>query len=74
MKEKCHKCGTSLDLSVDKITVEHYQNHISLTDEIMINFYYQTFCRECGELICGVKRKLLKFEDIVKLMEDKKYG
>ena len=74
MKEKCHKCGTSLDIRVDKITVAHYQNHISLGDEVMINVYHQTFCENCGELIYGVKRKLLKYEDIIKLMEDNKYG
>ena len=51
MKIKCNNCRKELDISVDKIDICSYKNYITLQDELSINVYHQTFCKECGELV-----------------------
>ena len=74
MKMSCFNCGKELDMRVDKIDIRSYKNPITLNEEISIHIFHQTFCKDCGELLCGVQRKILTYEEILKLMEDKKYG
>ena len=74
MKIKCNNCRKELDIRVDKIDICSYKNYITLQDELSINVYHQTFCKECGELVYGVIRKILTHEEILKLIGDKTYG
>ena len=74
MKIKCNKCGKELNIRIDNIEITHYKNQLLSQDELMINVRHQTFCNDCGELLYGVTRKCLTYEEILKLMEDKNYG
>lgn len=74
MKKKCNHCGIELDIKTGKIDITSYTNPITSQGELSISVHYQTFCRNCGELIYGATRKILTHEQILKLMEDRKYG
>lgn len=73
MNIKC-KCGNTVLLKNDNINIVTYKNPISLEYEALMTVYYQTFCEKCGDYITGVKRKILTYDDIIKIMEDKRYG
>lgn len=73
MKIKCNICKKETDVKIDKMEIIQYINHLVEKDEIMILVKYQTFCQHCGEYVFGVKRKILTYEKILKLLEDKNY-
>ena len=73
MKIKCDICNKETDVNISNIETVIYEDFVTQQKELMICMKYQTFCRHCGEYVFGVKRKILKQNQIEKLFEDKNY-
>lgn len=74
MEKICSNCGKPVDIKTGQVEFIEMQNFINLENEYCIKLHYQTFCRNCGELVYGVQRKQLKIKDIINIMENKEYG
>ena len=66
LKIKCQYCKKETDVKITNVVIIKQTNLLG-EDIYVLQIYYTTFCRNCGELLVGIKRKEINIQEILNL-------
>ena len=66
LKIKCQYCKKETDIRITNVAIIKQPN-LLCEDIYVLQIHYTTFCRNCGEILVGMKRKEISIQEIINL-------